>query len=288
MRAKPSDALLTLTDEVRDLGAGWVKAKQVQHWQEYGLIEPTLSYPGRGHGSGSVSAYPPATAEAVARFAQLVRLLRSIDAATIVLFLEGFPVGERGIKRALRSVVAGMPEASTENPWNEARNMAKGTLVNKRGREDRSVGGRALRQFFGASLSREELENVLGDLARTMLGQPAPVDPSRKQSTPSLVRSLHLEKEYGEDPLGTARILNSNMSRATKMSLMPLVEEATLGDLERARVLLEPLLKRLPQNAIEATKPGLRRDSLMLLTGVFLTAVHASVFERVSVKAGIT
>lgn len=287
MRAKPSDALVTLTDEVRDVGAWWVNAKQVQHWQEYGLIEPTLSFPGRGHGSGSVSAYPPATAEAVARFAQLVRLLRSVDTATISLFLEGFPVSERGIKRALRRIIAGMPTSSPENPWNEARDMARRTLVNERGRKDRSVGGRTLRQSFGASLSREEFENVLGDVARTMLGQPAPVDPSRK-STPLLVRSLRLEKEYREDPDGTARILNNNMSRATKKSLMPLVEEATLGDLERARVLLAPLLERLPENAIESTKPGLRKYFVMFLAGVFLTAVHASVFERVTAKVGAT
>jgi hypothetical protein len=279
VRTKPSSAQDALVEQVRDLGAWWVRATQIQDWQEYGLIEPDLSYPGRG--CGSISSYPPATAEAVARFAQLVRLLRSIDAATIALFLEGFPVGGRGIKRALRKIVGGMPAASPrENPWTRAKDMAR------KGAKDRSAGGRAFRQFVGAGLSREEYENVLGDLERTMLGQPAPINPSR--STPMLVRSLHLEKEYNEDPDGTARIVNSNMSRATKKSLMPLVEEATLGDLERARELLAALPAFLRANPIESIKPGLRKNMVMLYAGVFLTAVQASVFERVSVKVGAT
>ena len=88
--------------------------------RQYGLIEPKLTY--LGCGRGSISSYPPSTAEAVARFARLVRLLRSIDAATIALFLEGFPVGGRGIKRACGRSSAGC----RQRPYGRSRGPRRG------------------------------------------------------------------------------------------------------------------------------------------------------------------
>ncbi len=273
MRSEPSRADERLAAEVRSLDpaawqvtGGWIQACH----ERYGVLEPSQRWPGKVR--GSESSYPPGTAKTALRFYRLMRALRSVDAAAIALFLGGSPVGERAIKRALRWTVSGMPVQGDDAPATRARRIAVEAA------RDRSAAGRALRQFLG--VRGKELENVLQPLAASALGQPAPVDPSRR-STPLLVRSLHLDEAWAEDARSTAAVLNSRMGHATADDLTKLLDEATIGDLERARSALGPL----PLNAIEQVKPGLRKHVAMFLAGALLSRLRDQVFEREATKA---
>jgi hypothetical protein len=277
VRTGPSDADKTLTDEVRDLGASWVKSSQVQGWHEYGVISADRRWLGRAR--GSESSYPPQTAALVARFAHLVRLLRSIDAATIWMFLEdstlGEQIGERGLKRALRWAVAGLPDSGDDAPATHAREVAEKLA------RDRSASGWALRGFLG--VRGPELKNVLRDFAASALGQPAPIDPSRR-STPLLVRALHLEERYADDPQAVARVLNSRMSTVTRGSLDSLIDSATPDDLKRARV----VSGSIPTDAIEQVKPGLRKSLAAMFASLLLSHLRDQVFEREATRTSMT
>jgi hypothetical protein len=278
MRAPPSQADNELTEEVRNHGASWVKASQVQAWHEYGVFSSSQRW--LGQGKGSVSSYPPGTAELVARFARLVRLFRSVDAGVIWLFLEDSPlgerIGERGLKRALISLCAGLPEpSSTKAPAIQAAQMGvKAAWA-------RSAKDRVLAKSLGVR-EPENRENVYRDLAAATLGQPAAVDPSRGRSTPMLVKALHLEDQYADDPQHVAGVLNKRMGTGTRTSLERLVKSATGDDLQRARIAAEPLI---PMDVIEQIKPGLRKSYADLVAGALLSRLQDQVFEREAVRA---
>jgi hypothetical protein len=181
MRAKPSQADQDLAAEVQALGGGiWIEPTQIQAWHEYGVFEPERSFPGRGR--GSVSSYPAGTAEVALRFWQLVRACRSLDAATIILFMEGNPIGEKALKRSLHWAVAGAPETQGD-PHAQARDIARRFV------KGRSPAASVLRESLG--LEGKELESAIFGIVTSIRGYPAPVDSGRR-SVPAIVRALHL------------------------------------------------------------------------------------------------
>src|SRR5262249_52408091 len=90
-----SDVLLTevLIAEVKRLTTYEPTSNQLSHWVRAGLLpEPTQTWPGRGHGRGSVVAWP---AECIPRVVLIVSTRKtkniSIDRASRLLVVKGYP-----------------------------------------------------------------------------------------------------------------------------------------------------------------------------------------------------
>lgn len=279
MRAKPSLADQDLADKVQALGGGiWIKDTQVQAWHEYGVFEPERSFPGRGR--GSVSSYPSGTADVALRFWQLVRACRSLDAATIFLFIEGHPVGEKALKRALHWAIAGAPKAQNDLHA-QARDAAHRFV------KDGLPATSAFRESFG--LQGKELESAILGIVTSVLGYPAPVDPERKRSIPAIVRALHLEQPWKDNPAETARLLNKRLSHSTPDEIGSIIEGAEVLDLIQARdVLLAQEREVLGTTTItidERAIPPERRKLVASLLGQALIARMAdAISERETVQ----
>lgn len=266
MRSEPSNADQGLAQNVRDLGGVWIEATQIQDWHEYGVFEPERSFPGRG---GSVSSYPSGTTEIALRFWQLVRAFRSLDAATIVLFIEGHPVGEKGLRRALRwaadNSVSKEPIADAEF-YEAAREVARQFL------KDRSPLAVALRKMIG--VQGKEAENVFKDVALTVLGYPVYVDSGRR-SMPDIVRALNLDEHWKEDPSGTSDLLSGWLSDTNSDRFLSMVERASLDDLRQGR-------KALNAGPIDETEipAGSRKFWARTLARHLLLLTKDATFER--------
>lgn len=167
-KGEPSQADRDLAAAVSRLGLE-VSPRQVERWREQGVLQPPERH-GKGPPLGSYAVYKPGAVEHAADLARQLEIHGRLNDAALVVFLHGFPVKERAVRAAYRTIYAEIrrfldPE-SLRDPMAVA---ARASQVFGR-RAARSSTAKAWKKRLKASGDAEAFSYVVSDLLWFLLG----------------------------------------------------------------------------------------------------------------------
>ena len=207
-----------------------VTARQIERWREEGVLRPPERR-GRGQHLGSMSFYPD---DAVPHAIEIARQLKShsrLDDSALVVFLHGFDVKERAVRRAYASAFDRVQQAfrlaEGEDAWDAAHRLS-GRLSRQ---SSRSPTAQTWRHNLKEAESAERFQPVLHDMILFALGGAEDGDALSEEvfeatGTGDLRRSMSDEERERTDEL--TRLLTVDRLRAA-------IEGAPFSEIKDAR-----------------------------------------------------
>jgi hypothetical protein len=167
-KGEPSQADRDLAAAVSRLGVE-VSPRQVERWREQGVLQPPERH-GKGPPLGSFAVYKPGAVEHAADIARQLEIQGRLNDAALVVFLHGFPVKERAVRAAYRTIYAEIGRFLNPGRLGDPTEVAARAAQAFSRRAARSSTAKAWKKRLKASGDAEAFSYVLSDLLWFFLG----------------------------------------------------------------------------------------------------------------------